>query len=351
MPNIEKEFYLTILNEIKSKIVISQNRAVFSVNHEMIVLYWEVGKIIAQRQQNEGWGSAVIPRLSRDLKNDFPDKKGFSERNIKRMLRFYKEYSSARENTEAIVPQTVAQLEQLIFATPWGHNMVLIEKVKDKEIRLFYMQKILEHGYSRDVLKHMIESELHKRISIATSNFKELLPPAQSDLAIQTFKDPYLFDFLTLDEPFRERELELGLVEHLEKFLLELGVGFSFVGRQYKLEVGENEYYLDLLFYHFKLRCFVVIELKSGEFKPEYAGKLNFYCNVVNRVLKHRDDEPTIGLILCKTKDKLLAEYSLEGIDRPIGISEYKLSKALPKELKSSLPTIKEIEVEFAEKK
>jgi len=344
---VEKNLYFNTLDEIKSQIAKSQTRTFFSVNYQMILLYWKVGEIIDKRQQNEGWGSKIIPQLSKDITNDFPALKGFSERNIKRMLRFYREYKNTPKAQNEIVPQTVAQIDELIFFIPWSHNIVLIEKIKDKQKRLFYMKKILEEGYSRNVLIHQIESGLFERSANATHNFAHTLPKPESDLAHEMLKDPYLFDFLSLEEPYRERELELGLIEHLEKFLLELGVGFSFVGRQYKLEVGENEYYLDLLFYHFKLRCFVVIELKAGEFIPEYAGKLNFYCNVVNKVLKHPEDKPTIGLILCKNKDKLLAEYSLEGIERPIGISQYQLSKALPNELKSSLPTVEEIESEL----
>jgi len=347
---LEKRFYNKILEEIKGRISSSQTRAIFSVNKELMILYWEIGKVISIKQKEQGWGSGVITKLSKDLKNELPKIKGFSERNIKRMSRFYKEYPEANieiETQKPIVPQAVAQFANLIFLIPWGHNILLIEKIKDKKIREFYIKKIIEYGYSRTVLVHMIESELHLRKGIKSSNFKEKLPPNQSDLALQTFKDPYIFDFLTLEKPFKERELEIGLVKHLEKFLLELGVGFSFVGRQYNIKVGKEEFYIDLLFYHLKLRCFVVIELKKGNFKPEYAGKLNFYCNVVDDVLKHKLDEQTIGLILCQNKKKFLAEYSLRGIDKPIGVSEYQLTQILPKELKSSLPTIEQIEEEL----
>ncbi len=354
--NLEKSFYNNILEEIKSRISSSQTKAIFAVNKEMIVLYWEIGRIISSKQELKGWGSGVIPKLSKDIKNELPEIKGFSTRNIGRMVSFHKEYSSAdsilpqlvAKSDNPISPQAVAKLEELIFLIPWGHNNLLIEKIKDKKVRLFYVRKIIEFGYSRAVLFHMIESGLHLRDKAITSNFNKLLPPDQSDLATQTLKDPYIFDFLTLEEPFKERELELQLVKYLEKFLIELGVGFSFVGRQYKLELSESEYYIDLLFYHLKLRAFIVIELKKGDFKPEYAGKLNFYCNIVDDILKHESDEPTIGLILCQKKDKLLAEYSLKGIDKPIGISEYQLSKVLPDNLKSSLPTIEQIEAEFS---
>lgn len=221
-------------------------------------------------------------------------------------------------------------------------------KVKDLVVRSWYMEQTLANGWSRNILTLMIESEAHRRAGNAVSNFKDHLPSPQSDLVQQTLKDPYIFDFLTLEEPFHELELETELVRHLEKFLLELGQGFAFVGRQYRVAVGDEDFYLDLLFYHLRLRAFVVIELKTGAFKPEYAGKLNFYCNVVNDQLRHKDDQPTIGLILCQTKDNVLAEYALTGIDKPIGISSYELTRALPKRLQSALPTVEQLEAELS---
>ncbi len=334
--------YNTFLTEIKEQIKTSQTRAISSVNSEMIILYYNIGKAIHQKQEREGWGAKVIEKISLDLKNELPKIKGFSQRNIKRMVRFYREYSDI-----TFMPQAVAQIEQLIFSIPWGHNTVLIEKIEDKEIRLFYMQQIIKMGYSRSMLVDAIKSQLHLRNSITSSNFKTLLPPVQSGLAIESFKDPYLFDFLTIDEPFRERELELNLVKHMEKILLELGSGFAFVGRQYHLEVSDKDFYIDLLFYHLKLRSYVVIELKKGEFKPSYSGQINFYCSVVDDILAHESDNPTIGLILCQEKDEIVAEYSLRNMSQPIGISEYELTEILPKEFVSSLPTIEMLENEF----
>ena len=360
--------YSDLLTDIKLRIRQAQTKAVFSANTELILLYWDIGRMIESRQQSEGWGAAVIPRLSRDIHNDLPAMKGFSERNLKRMIRFYREYPVLVEK----VPQTVAQLpeqaanekgpqvvasvadlsvlknlQKLVTKIPWGQNFLLIEKVKDLPHRLWYMQKTIENGWSRNVLQTMIKSNAHERQGKAVTNFEAHLPAPQSDFAQQALKDPYIFDFLTLDEPFRERELETGLVRHLEKFLLELGTGFSFVGRQYHLDVGNDDFYIDLLFYHLKLRCFVVIDLKVGPFKPGYAGKMNFYLNVVDDKLKHETDNPSIGLILCQDKKKILAEYALRGMQKPIGVSEYELTRALPDSLKSALPTIEEIEAEL----
>lgn len=294
--------------------------------------------------------------------------KGFSERNIKRMLAFYREYPNS------IVPQPAAQLTRagasprtplksrsadkvpqaaaletdlILWSIPWFHHVILMEKIKDIACRRWYMEQVLANGWSRNVLVLQIAAGAHARHGKVVSNFATRLPAPQSDLAQQALKDPYIFDFLTLTEPFQERELETALVRHVEKFLLELGQGFAFVGRQFKLAVGDEDYYIDLLFYHLQLRAFVVIDLKRGAFKPEYAGKLNFYCNVVNERLKHPSDAPTIGLILCQTRDRLLAEYSFAGIDKPIGISTYELTRALPARLKSALPTVEEIEAEL----
>jgi predicted nuclease of restriction endonuclease-like (RecB) superfamily len=257
--------------------------------------------------------------------------------------------SVAQMDAEAKVPQPVALLPDTLFwSIPWGHHVIVIEKVKDLAARRWYMAQILARGWTRDVLVTQIDAQAHTRHGRAVTNFGKLLPAPQSDLAQQTLKDPYIFDFLTLTEPFQERELETSLIRHLEKFLLELGQGFAFVGRQYRLDVGDDDYYIDLLFYHLRLRCFIVIELKKGKFKPEYAGKLNFYCNVVNDRLRHPNDQPTIGLILCQSRDRVVAEYSLSGIDKPIGVSTYELTRALPPNLQSALPTVEEIEAELS---
>jgi predicted nuclease of restriction endonuclease-like (RecB) superfamily len=332
--------YQTFLKEIKEQIRISQIKAITSVNKVLIVLYYNIGREIYQKQQQEGWGAKIIKQLSSDLKNDFPQEKGFSERNIMFMLRFYKEYPEIE-----IVKQPVS-----LFQISWSHHIILIQKIKDQELRYWYMQRIIEEGWGRDTLIQKIKQEVHKKEGKLISNFKAILPPINSELVQQSFKDPYLFDFLTMEEPFRERELELNLVKHMEKFLLELGSGFAFVGRQYHLEVSDKDFYIDLLFYHLKLRCYVVIELKKGEFKPSYSGQINFYCSVVDEVLSHENDNPTIGLILCQEKDEIVAEYSLRNMSQPIGISEYELTEVLPKEFVSSLPTIEMIENEFLTK-
>lgn len=334
--------YGNLLNEIKHRIRQSQMKAILSVNAEMIQMYWDIGKIIYERQQDEGWGAGVIPRLAIDIRNELPETKGFSERNIGRMIAFYKEYSSVN----SILPQALAKLN-LIFQIPWGQNFLLIEKIKDLNLRFWYMEQIIQNGWSRDVLLSMIRNSAHQRQGALINNFQLTLANPQSDLVKQTLKDPYIFDFLTLAEPFQERELETELVKHLEKFLIELGAGFAFVGRQYHIVVSDRDFYLDLLFYHIKLRCFIIVELKKGEFKPEYAGKMNFYCSAVDDLLKHESDKPSIGLILCETKDKVFAEYALRDTYKPIGISEYELTRSLPENLKASLPSIEELEREL----
>ncbi len=362
--------FATLLADVKIRIQASQTRAVLAVNAELTRLYWDIGRLIDERQQQEGWGAAVIPRLSNELRNELPELKGFSERNIKRMLAFHREYphpdkfvqqAVAKLDSPEKVPQAAAQLpvspkvpqpaaqtqESLLWSIPWFHHVILIEKVKDLAARRWYMEQTLGNGWSRNVLTLQIEAQAHARHGKAVTNFDQLMPSPQSDLAQQTLKDPYIFDFLTLAEPFHERELETQLVRHLEKFLLELGQGFAFVGRQYRLSVSNEDYHIDLLFYHLRLRAFVVIDLKVGSFKPEYAGKLNFYCNVVNDQLRHADDQPTIGLILCQTKDNVLAEYAIAGINKPIGISSYELTRSLPASFQSSLPTVEQIEAEF----
>ena len=366
--NSDLIFYTSLLIEIKTRIQQAQIKAAVSANAEMILMYWDIGRIIHQRQQMEGWGSKIIPRLARDIRNELPEVKGFSERNIGYMVRFFREYGEPPILQQAVAKlpgsptkdKTLFQsgektssksnhlkLQQHVAKIPWGHNILLMEKVKDLPIRLWYIRQTIEQGWSRDTLATMIRKKAYERHGQAVCNFSTRLPSPQSELASQMLKDPYLFDFLTLEEPFHERELETGLIRHLENFLLELGSGFAFVGRQYHLVVSDKDFYLDLLFYHFKLRCFIVIELKKGDFKPEYAGKMNFYCSVVDDQLRNDTDLSTIGLILCQTKDRILAEYSLRDIHKPIGISDYELTRALPETLKSSLPTVEEIEAEL----
>ncbi|NCT48773.1 MAG: DUF1016 domain-containing protein [Paraglaciecola sp.] len=348
--------YVGLLTDIKQRVRHAQTRAVLAVNAELIRLYWEIGELINSRQQQEGWGAGVIPRLARDLHNALPEEKGFSERNIKRMLAFYREYPllnfmpqvMAQTDVSSEVPQAAALFPaELLQAVPWGHHAELMAKVKDLPTRRWYMHAAVKNGWSRNILVMQIETAAHHRQGKAISNFASRLPAPGSDLVQQTLKDPYLFDFLTLESNFHERELETGLVAHLEKFLLELGQGFAFVGRQYHLDIGDQDFYIDLLFYHLKLRCYVVIELKRGDFRPEYAGKINFYCNVVDDQLRHESDQPTIGLILCQQPNRVLAEYALRGVDKPIGISSYELTRALPEVLESNLPSIEQIEREL----
>ena len=333
--------YKSFLSEIKKKIEASQLKAAVAVNRELIALYWEVGSKLHLKQSKDGWGAKTIEKLAKDLKSNFPAIKGFSQRNLKYMVNFAKAYPDF-----TIGQQPVAQI-------PWGHNILLIQKLESKEERIWYANKTIENGWSRSVLHHWLDSKLHLREGGAISNFKDTLPTLQSDLACQTLKDPYCFDFLTLREKYDERELEHGLLDHIQKFLIELGAGFSFVGRQVHLEVGKQDFYLDLLFYHYKLRCFVVVELKTVDFKPEFAGKMNFYLSVVDELMKHSQDQPTIGLLLCKGKNKIVAEYALRDINKPIGISEYetKILESLPDNLKSSLPSIDQIEKELEDKK
>jgi predicted nuclease of restriction endonuclease-like (RecB) superfamily len=330
--------YAELLRELKQKIRGAQLRASLAINHELVLVYWRMGREILVRQERESWGAKVIDRLSSDLKAEFPEMKGFSPRNLKYMRAFAEAWPE-----EAFVQQLVAQI-------PWGHNVRILDYVKEPSEREWYVRATLRYGWSRDMLVHQIESGLYRRQGGAVTNFEQVLPPEQSDLARQVTKDPYNFDFLMLGPDAHERDLERGLLEHLREFLLELGVGFAFVGSQYRLELGGNEFYLDLLFYHLKLRAYVVVDLKLGPFQPEFAGKMNFYLSAVNNLLRHPDDQPSIGLILCKTRDRIVAEYALQDVSKPIGISEYQLAAALPDTLKGTLPTIEELESELSEK-
>jgi predicted nuclease of restriction endonuclease-like (RecB) superfamily len=331
--------YAEFLADIKQYIAQAQVKTVLAANKELLKMYWHIGKTIVENQELKGWGAGALELLARDLQKAFPGMEGFSRTNMFRMKLFY--------NTYAIVPQAVGQLEDLpIFSIPWGHNVVLLEKLKAKKERLWYAQKTIENGWSRAVLTMQIESSLYRRQGKAITNFSMTLPAPQSDLAHQALKDPYVFDFLTLRDDFIERELEQGLLDHVQKFLLELGQGFAFVGRQKHLVVGSSDFYIDLLLYNINLHCYVVVELKTTDFKPEYAGQLNFYLSAVDDLIRKPDDKPTIGLLLCKTKDNIVAEYALRDINKPIGVAGFatQIVKNLPKGLKSSLPSIKEIE-------
>lgn len=333
--------YATTLAYIKKQIQEAQVRASFAVNAELLKLYWLIGKTVVEKQEKNNWGTNTVEKLAEDLQNEFPGLKGFSRANLFKMRSFYLAYEK--------VSQAVKQLEDLpIFGIPWTHNVILVSKVKNNEERFWYASKAIEYGWSRSMLEIWIESDLYHREGKAPNNFKKTLPSPHSDMVNQALKDPYLFDFLTLNELRVERDVEQGLIDHIQKFLLELGEGFAFIGRQVHLHVGDDDYYLDLLFYHVRLRCYFVVELKNTAFKPEYAGKLNFYLSAVDDLLRHADDKPTIGLLLCKTKNNFTAEYALRDINKPIGVAEYttKLVEKLPKELRS-LPTIEEIENEL----
>ena len=320
------------LAELKTRIHTAQQRAALAVNRELALLYWQIGRDILARQDREGWGAKVIERLAQDLRSAFPDMKGFSRANLMYMRAFAEAWPDA-----AIVQQAVGQL-------PWGHNLVLLAKLKDRDQRLAYAQRALEHGWSRNVLAIHIERRLLAREGKAVSNFASRLPAPHSDLAHESLKDPYLFDFLGVGREADERAIEEAIVSHITRFLLELGVGFAFVGRQVHIEVGGDDFFIDLLFYHLKLRCYVVIELKAGAFKPEHAGQLGFYLTAVDAQMKTAQDNPSIGLLLCKSKNKVVAEYTLRDSNKPIGVAEYQLIEALPAELQTSLPSIAAIE-------
>jgi predicted nuclease of restriction endonuclease-like (RecB) superfamily len=328
--------YLHLLQHLTEQIRLAQIRAALSVNQELVLLYWHIGQEILLRQRQQGWGAKVIDQLAHDLRREFPMMKGFSARNLKYMRTFAEAWPD-----KTIVQQVVAQL-------PWGHNVRLLEHTKNPEDRLWYAQQTIQYGWSRNILIHQIQSGLHLRQGSAQTNFARTLPAPQSELAQQILKDPYNFDFLDLGTEAHERDLERALLQHLQQFLLELGVGFAFVGSQVHLEVGERDFYLDMLFYHLKLRCFAVIDLKIGDFEPEHAGKMNFYLSAVDDQLRHPDDQPSIGLILCRSKDRVIAEYALRDLNKPIGISVYQLTQALPEQYHGSLPTIEQLEAELS---
>jgi len=330
------EGYADWLTDLKARIHSAQQRATLAVNRELVLLYWQIGRDILARQAEQGWGAKVIERLAQDLRIAFPDMKGFSRANLMYMRAFAEAWPDAE-----IVQQAVGQL-------PWGHNLVLLTRLKDTQQRLAYAQSAITHGWSRNMLDIHIETRLLERTGTAVTNFEASLPKQMSDLARESLKDPYRFDFLGLTDEAKEREIERALVKHVTDFLLELGAGFAFVGRQVLLDVGGDEFFIDLLFYHLKLRCYVVIELKGGKFKPEHLGQLSFYLTAVDEQVKHPQDNPTIGLLLCRSKNKVVAEYALRTNAQPLGVAEYKLLESLPAELQTSLPSIEQIERELA---
>lgn len=323
--------YLEIVDNIKSNIRSAQYKAAVAANKELIMLYWNIGKII---NTHKSWGNKFIENLAQDIKLDFPDMKGFSVRNLKYMSKF------------AVTYDDIEFVQTVSAQIPWSHNVAILDKVKDYDVKLWYMKQTIEHGWSHSVLIHQIESDLYGRqvLSDKVSNFENRLAEPQSELAVQTMKDPYIFDFIPFKADMLERDIENELVKNVTALLLELGKGFAFLGNQYYLEVGGEDFYIDLLFYNLNLRCYVVIELKTGEFRPEYAGKLNFYLSAVDSQLKAETDNPSIGLLLCKSKNNIIAEYALRDMSKPMGVSEYKVTRTLPKELEEMLPSEEDIQ-------
>ena len=328
---INSNEYLEIVESIRDEIKGAQYKASVSVNRELIMLYYNIGQVI---NEHKSWGNKFIDNLAADIKLSFPNATGYSARNLKYMAKFAAIYPDFE-----FVQQVVAQI-------PWGHNVVLMDKISDDAVRKWYIKQSIEHGWSRNILVHQIESGLYERqvISDKISNFENRLASPQSELAVQTMKDPYVFDFIPFKEDMVERDIEQALVQDITKLLLELGTGFAFLGNQYHINVGGDDFYIDLLFYNLNLRCYVVIELKTGEFKPEYAGQLNFYLSAVDGILKKETDNPSIGLLLCKSKNDLVAEYALKDMSKPIGVSEYKITSSLPEDLGKQLPSVEDIQ-------
>ena len=368
--NSNQKTYNQWLKTIKEKVRQTQLKASVAVNSELITFYWELGKSIIEKQQENEWGSSVIDQLAIDLKKEFPEVEGFSRSNLYYIKQFYAFYSQGSIVQQAvgqstkkpvnkgitknkIVPQAVGQIQktaivpQAVGQIPWGHHRLIIDKIKDYQQALFYLYETIKNNWSRNVLALQIETKLHKRQGKAINNFKLTLPKAQSDLAIQTLKDPYVFDFMNISKHATEREIEQQLTQQLAKFLLELGRGFAFIGNQYAIKVGKKDYRLDLLFYHTQLRCYVVIELKAGEFEPEHTGKLNFYLSAVDAQLKHPKDNPSIGILLCQTKEHIDVEYSLRDTRKPIGVSDFQFLDKLPKKLENNLPSVALLESEL----
>ena len=335
-PDLMMEDYAAFLEEIKARVSNAQIKAALSVNRELVLLYWNIGREILERQKAQGWGAKVIERLARDLKIAFPTMKGFSRTNLLYMRSFGENYPD-----EQFVQEVLGQIT-------WYHNITLIDKVKDRTEREFYIRKTIENGWSRNVLALQIQSGLFRRQGKAVTNFERTLPEIQSDLARELLKNPYSFDFLNVGDEAQERDIEAAMMKHIREYLLELGAGFAFVGSQYRLEVGGEEFIIDQLFYHFKLHCFFVLELKAGEFRPEYVGKLNFYLSAVDDLLRSAGDAPSVGMILCRGQNETVVEYALRDVTKPIGVSAYELTKILPENLKSGFPTIEEIEAELA---
>ncbi len=330
--------YKKWLNELKSKIKSSQIKAALSVNSELIKLYWEIGKMIVDKQKESKWGSGFIEQLAQDLRNEFPGLKGFSQTNIYAMRQFYLFYNQPDKNFHQLGGKSIEGIYQNLLFVPWRHHILIIQKSESVEEAIFYINKTIENNWSRAVLEYQIETNLYERQGKAVTNFKNTLPHPESDLAQQLLKDPYNFDFITLSEKAREKDLENELIRHLTEFLLELGKGFAYMGKQYRLKVGEKEFFTDLLFYHTKLKAYVIIELKMTEFQPEFIGKLNFYITAIDQTIKDKTDNPTIGILLCRTKDNVVVDFSIKDINKAIGVSEFSY-KQLPEEIRKQLPS------------
>lgn len=337
--------YADLLKQVKTRVALAQKKAIYAANEEILTMYWDIGKLLSESQKKIGWGNNALEQLSNDLKNDYPKVKGFSPRNCRCMIQFYKEYN--QELT--IWQQAVAKLGMSGLSLPvkqlsWSHNVILMQKVKDLKARYWYMVQCLKNGWGRNFLIEAINQDYYHVHGALANNFDATLPEIQAKQVKETLKDPYIFDMLTFTDEYDERDVELGLVKHIEKFLLQMGAGFAFMGRQYRIEVSGKEFYMDILMYNTFMHRYLVVELKRGEFQPEYIGKLNFYCSAVDDMLCREGDHQTIGLLLCQNKDRIMAEYALHDVHKPIGISDYELGRALPKNIKSGLPSIEELE-------
>ncbi len=336
--------YQQWLANLKKRIKQSQIKAAVKVNTELLELYWSISSDIVKKQTESDWGDGIIEQLSLDLRLAFPEIKGFSSRNLWYMKKWFLFYFGENIKLHQVGAESSSKMPQFVAEIPWRHHTEIMTKCKSIEEALFYIKKTLQEGWSRAILIHYIEVDLYRSQGKTISNFSSTLPSLQSELAQEMLKDPYNFDFLTLTEGYKEKELEKALTDNLTRFLLELGTGFAFVGRQVPILVGESSYYIDMLFYHFRMKCFVVVELKTVKFEPEFAGKLNFYVTAIDRQMRDKDDNPTIGLLICKDKEDVIAEYTLADIQKPLGISAYDLNNILPETFRSSLPTIEEIE-------